>query len=162
MTNSNDFSVLAGSGANGSGGAPSTPIDPYGHQLYDIATLQQIYGANNNHASGDNVYDSNFYNGSTLEVSHTIWDTGGIDTIDTSDQVSASNIDLRPGEFSRVGQNGLLAIAFGTDIENAIGTQLGDTLIGNELSNNLIGGAGNDILEGFGGDDILTLSLIHI
>lgn len=156
VTNSNDFSVLAGSGANGSGGAPSTPIDPYGHQLYDIATLQQIYGANNNHASGDNVYDSNFYNGSTLEVSHTIWDTGGIDTIDTSDQFSASNIDLRPGEFSRVGQNGLLAIAFGTDIENAIGTQLGDTLIGNELSNNLIGGAGNDILEGFGGDDILT------
>ena len=49
-----------------------------------------------------------------------------------------------------------IAIAYGTIIENAVGTTQRDLLWGNEVSNNLFGGAGDDVLNGFAGADILN------
>lgn len=48
-----------------------------------------------------------------------------------------------------------LAIAYGTVIENAIGSAMRDLLVGNEVDNVLTGLAGNDVLRGGGGDDTL-------
>ncbi len=49
-----------------------------------------------------------------------------------------------------------LAIAYGADIENALGGAGNDTLLGNLLGNLLDGGVGNDTLDGRGGDDSLA------
>lgn len=48
-----------------------------------------------------------------------------------------------------------LAIAYGTVIENAIGSNQRDLLVGNDVDNVLTGNAGNDVLRGGGGDDTL-------
>jgi serralysin len=70
---------------------PATPM------VLDIAAIQGLYGAASV-ATGDNVYtiDEDF------DWILTIVDSGGVDTIDLSDHVYASDIDLRPGEFSSV------------------------------------------------------------
>ena len=99
----------------------------WGQELYDIAALQSIYGANMNHATGDDVYDSSYWRGS-FDVVDSIWDAGGVDTIDASDQITGASFDLRPGGFNFLG-NGALSIAFGVEIENAIGTQVMATWI---------------------------------
>ncbi len=49
-----------------------------------------------------------------------------------------------------------IAIAYGTIIENAVGTGQRDLLWGNEVSNNLSGGGGDDVLYGFAGADVLN------
>jgi hypothetical protein len=48
-----------------------------------------------------------------------------------------------------------VSIAFGTIIENVIGSAYSDIIRGNHVNNHLTGGAGNDVLLGRGGDDIL-------
>jgi hypothetical protein len=55
------------------------------------------------------------------------------------------------------GYNGTnnLAIAYGTEIENAISGSGNDTLRGNTAANELAGGAGNDMLLGYDGNDTL-------
>ena len=139
-----NFSVMSYTGAN---------FPEWGQQLYDIAVLQTKYGANMNTATGDDVYNSDYWRG-TLGVVDSIWDAGGIDTIDASDQFTGADFDLRPGGFNLLGQ-GAISIAFGVDIENAIGTQFGDNFVGNELANVLEGTGGNDVFEGYGGNDLL-------
>lgn len=157
----------------------STPM------LYDIATLQSIYGTNTSYHSGDNTYT---YDEMTPMIA-TLWDGGGIDTIDTSSFSRASLIDLREGYFSSLGmgqslgfRDGILqeldltgysssfvtnltkyayngqdnlAIAYGAVIENASGGTGNDFLRGNGAANTLNGGAGNDTLIGLAGDDTL-------
>lgn len=135
--------------------SPRTPM------LYDIAALQEMYGANTAHATGDDVYAV----ADGVGPLFTIWDAGGTDTIDASAQVLAVTVDLRPGAFSSIGRYGdddrsraardNVAIAFGTVIENAVGGRGDDLLIGNDAGNRLVGGAGDDRLEGGGGADML-------
>ena len=126
--------------------------------LLDIYTLHQLYGARAAN-TGDDVYRSQNYQ-------QTIWDTGGIDTIDMSNGIGLSIyegtvIDLREGalsygtsDHSTVAQFG---IAFGAVVENAIGTTNADTIFGNASNNILDGGENNgaysDRLVGGAGDD---------
>jgi serralysin len=95
-----------------------------------------------------------------------IWDGGGNDTVDASGQRLSVNIDLTSGKFNSIGVDDTyyfyatsatnnVSIAYGTDIENAIGGSGTDTLIGNGLSNSLAGGSGSDTIKGVDGDDIL-------
>jgi serralysin len=65
---------------------PSTPMP------LDILAIQQIYGANMGWQTGDNVYQL----GLTSPI-QTIWDAGGVDTIDASTSQFVT-IDLRPGQ----------------------------------------------------------------
>ncbi len=67
----------------------STPM------IYDIAAIQHLYGpaANNDTAT---VYSID----STTPVSKTIWDSGGVDTIDLSNVSTDVVLDLRPGHSS--------------------------------------------------------------
>ena len=126
-------------------------------QLYDIAALQHLYGANMDHATGDDVYN---YAGSNKLI-ETIWDAGGYDTLDATGDTAGVTLDLHEGGFSSIGTSGSnaavnnIAIAFGAEIEAAVGGDGNDTLIGNDLDNFLSGGLGNDDLFGNGGSDIL-------
>lgn len=137
-----------------------TVIKPTTPMLYDVRAIQYLYGANADYRSADDIW--RFESSGNLM---TIWDGGGNDTIDLSDQLIAANLTLEAGKFSDIGQrqmsyHGVLeaatdnvAIAFGVEIENAIGSAFNDTLLGNSLNNRLTGGGGNDLLDGGEGDD---------
>ena len=128
-------------------------------QLLDILAIQHIYGANMNTRKGNDVYKFS----ATSEVNRAIWDAGGIDTLDLSNQTTGSFVSLIDGTHSKFcfhnGQNGptssLLGIAFGVTIENAFGGAGNDEIWGNAAANRLTGGNGLDRLEGFDGADRL-------
>jgi Ca2+-binding RTX toxin-like protein len=128
--------------------------------LLDIAAIQSLYGVNNQWQTGNNTYSW----AAGQSVFETIWDAGGNDTIDASNQAAAVRINLNEGAFSKIGQaflnvntltlfNEGLAIAYGAKIENAVGSAYDDTLIGNELGNVLNGLGGADTLDGGAGND---------
>ncbi|MEJ2806688.1 M10 family metallopeptidase, partial [Pseudomonas sp. CCNWLW250] len=132
---------------------PTTPM------LLDIAAIQRLYGANTQWQAGNNTYSW----ASDQSVFETIWDAGGTDTIDASNQVAAVRINLNEGQFSKIGKTFLdpsdkvfnegLAIAYGAKIENAVGSAFNDSLIGNALGNVLNGLAGKDSMAGGAGND---------
>nr|WP_274706209.1 MULTISPECIES: M10 family metallopeptidase C-terminal domain-containing protein [unclassified Pseudomonas] len=135
---------------------PTTPM------VLDILAIQSLYGANMLWQAGDTVYKWD----ASQSIFETIWDAGGNDTIDASNQLTAVNINLNEGSYSNIGKvftdlnynisvNDGLAIAYGAEIENAIGTAFDDVLTGNQLDNVLTAGAGSDILDGGLGTDTL-------
>ena len=131
-------------------------VEPMTPMLLDILAIQYIYGANMNTRTGDDVYKF-----STTQQLRAIWDAGGIDTIDASNQTVAAIINLDDGEFSSIGRRvyGVaadnIAIAYGVTIENAKGGSGADKIFGNDVANVLSGNAGNDILDGELGADTL-------
>ncbi|CAK0739712.1 serralysin [Gammaproteobacteria bacterium] len=142
----------------------STPM------LYDIATIQFLYGANSTTRSGNDTYTFD----PATPFFKTIWDGGGVDTISVSNFTESCVIDLRDGHFSSIrmisdplppgfsggsqptylGANNL-AIAYNVTIENASGGAGDDILTGNRVGNLLEGGSGNDQLDGDRGNDTL-------
>lgn len=138
------------------GVAPSTPM------LLDIQAIQYLYGANMNTRTGDDVYA---FSNAGPEFK-TIWDAGGIDAFDLSNQILNEVINLQPGGFSSIGKTYSkaewpvaarenIAIAYNVTIENAIGGSGKDTITGNTAANDLSGGNGNDVINGLDGDDVL-------
>ncbi|MDD2179151.1 M10 family metallopeptidase C-terminal domain-containing protein, partial [Acidovorax sp. D2M1] len=134
---------------------PTTPM------IDDVAALQAIYGANMTYKATNTVYSW----GAGAQIFETIWDAGGIDHIDASNQTQSAIINLRPGTLSSIGAsiwNGsfymrdTLGIAYGAVIENATGTGYSDIIYGNSAANSLAGGAGNDTLDGGQGNDTLS------
>ncbi len=144
-----------------------------GLQLLDIAAIQDTYSQRNYATRAGNTEYTlgkglGFAGASESDAFlYTIWDGGGVDTIDASGyQNYHVTLDLRQGGFSSVGVNAFgnaaqdnLAVAYFTVIENAIGTnkesidlqdRTGDILIGNAWNNELRGGKGNDALYGDG------------
>ncbi|WP_459828153.1 M10 family metallopeptidase C-terminal domain-containing protein, partial [Hydrogenophilus islandicus] len=68
-----------------------------GFMVYDIAALQRIYGANTTSHTGNDVYrfdEKPFY--------HTIYDAGGVDTLDLSQTTHPNVIRLTPGSYSDI------------------------------------------------------------
>ena len=144
------YSIMSYSSFNGDTAAdygndffPTTPM------LNDIAAIQYLYGANMSYKTGNDIYTWSV----GQKIFETIWDAGGNDTIDASNQSSAVTINLNSGQWSTIGGtfwngqlyvNDYLTIAYGAVIENAAGTSLNDTLIGNQANNVLDGGAGID------------------
>ncbi|HEY1073995.1 DUF4214 domain-containing protein [Brevundimonas sp.] len=135
--------------------------------LDDIAAIQRLYGANMTTRIGDTVYGFNSNAGqpwfiatsATASLIFSVWDAGGVDTLDFSKYSQNQVIDLRQGHFSNVGGLiGNVSIAMGAVIENAIGGAGADTLIGNSASNRLVGGAGNDDIDGGAGSDTAVFS----
>jgi serralysin len=171
-----DLTIVTVTGEAGSYSWRVTDLYPSTPMLYDIAAAQYLYGANTATNGGDTRYAW----AANPRLLETIWDGGGIDTIDTSNQILPSLIDLNEGHFSSIamrlteadrrleipafataaptpGYSGVdnLAIAFGAMIENAKGGAGHDRLIGNAVANRLEGGAGSDTLEGGAGADTL-------
>ena len=136
---------------------PTTPM------INDIQAIQYMYGANTSYNSGNTTYSWT----TGANILETIWDSGGTDTIDWSNQSSAAVINLTSGVWSQVGpsyiasysqwpytyESRTLMIAEDTVIENAVGGSGNDTIAGNAADNVLTGGAGSDALTGNGGAD---------
>lgn len=127
---------------------------PYGHPAtpmpLDILAIQAIYGPNLAIELGNTQYT--LLNDGLVR---TIWDAGGTDTLDASVAAVSKGltIDLREGGFTFVSSLSATAVAFGTVIENAVGTAFSDTLIGNPANNVLEGRQGNDTIDGGAGSD---------
>lgn len=139
---------------------------PTSYMINDILTLQYLYGVNTKFNAGNNTYTWT----SSQKIFETIWDGGGVDTIDASVQASAVKIYLTSGKWSEIGQafsNGqtmvrdCLTIAYGAVIENATGSAFDDTLEGNSANNVLNGKAGNDVMSGLAGDDTYVVDSIN-
>ena len=142
----------------------------YTPMVLDVAALQFLYGAQT-HNETDTTYSWD----ETIPFGSTIWDSAGIDTLDFSNFTLGHDISLIDGESSTISfpvrdpndinfttQEGWdvgqladnLTIAYGAEIENAIGGAGDDTIVGNDLDNVLNGGLGDDTLTGGDGDDI--------
>ncbi len=194
---------------------PQTPL------VHDILAIQSVYGADPTTRAGDTVYGYNSTAGNAVydftvnEFPYlSIYDAGGIDTIDMSGANASVYINLNEGSFSsgaeaipdaaevnanraeidainpanvgpvsqatmsyyqqivpqayagiiesETGVSGIrttshdnLSIAYGTVIENAIGSTQRDLLVGNDVDNVLTGNAGDDVLIGNLGNDTL-------
>ena len=148
-----------------SGSLSSYPAEP---MAFDIAALQYLYGASSL-AAGDDVYDLS----SAVYQSgfHTLWDSGGRDTLDASGIRHGVQLDLHAGGHSDIGgavtaqaykadgsavattYHATFSIANAAQVENAVGTAWADGIIGNELGNRVVGGGGDDMIDGAEGVD---------
>ncbi|MCC0069318.1 MAG: M10 family metallopeptidase C-terminal domain-containing protein [Rhodobacteraceae bacterium] len=150
----------------------------FGPMLADILAIQALYGAPSGTvvSTGNTVYgvghtltgalgqlldaiyvtpNSAVYDGAPLAF--TIYDVGGTDTIDYSDDTVAQRVDLTPEAISDVyGRIGNMVIARGTIIENYVAGSGDDSVTGNAANNDLRGGGGNDSLLGGSGNDTLN------
>ncbi len=171
--NSSQYSVMSNQDFDGAGdtfistGGNSYnwhPVQPTGPMLYDILSIQYLYGANMSTRTGNDTY---VFSNTSAEF-HAIWDAGGEDTFDLSNQSVPLQVNLNAGQFSSIGiketwQSGQgivvsdasdnIAIAYNVIIENVIGGTGNDILIGNQFGNQLSGGLGNDTLIGGQGVD---------
>ena len=137
--------------------------------MYDIATLQYLYGANFNTNSGNTTYTWSsttgemFLNGfgqgapgtglggSSNRIFLTVWDGNGTDTYDLSNYTTGVTLDLRPGMWSDFsnGSNTQNANLGGANyarghVFNAL--QFGSDA--RSLIENANGGSGNDFFYG--------------
>ena len=136
--------------------------------VHDVLTIQSIYGADTTTRAGNTTYGFNSNAGNAIfDFSQnsspvlTIYDAGGIDTLDLSGFSLRAIINLQPGTYSSAGGTSSqmtynIGIAHNTWIENAVGGSGNDVIYGNALGNVLSGGAGNDHLYGYGGSDTLS------
>ena len=144
--------------------SPSTP------QALDVAAIQYLYGANTHYNSGDTTYQF----AADAPVFQTLWDAGGTNTLDASNQTSGVSLDLASGERSALGapitdsnlgtstlpgSNDYLTIAPNTVIQNAVGSAYSDFIAGNSADNTIEGGAGDDLIEGGTGKDRAMYSI---
>ncbi|HKX89293.1 MAG TPA: M10 family metallopeptidase C-terminal domain-containing protein, partial [Sphingopyxis sp.] len=138
-------------------------VDVVSPQLADIIAMGNLYGLSTTTRTGDTTYGFNTNSGRDVfnaainpAVSYTLFDSGGIDTLDYSGFSANQRIDLNAEAFSNVGgRTGNVSIARGVVIENAIGGAGNDLLLDNAAANVLTGNAGNDTLRGGAGADTL-------
>lgn len=159
------YTDYTGAGYTFSSTGSRSVVQPTTPMLYDVLAIQHLYGANTSTRTGNDTYTVSNTSGELK----TLWDAGGTDTLDLSNQTLGQTIDLNAGRFSSLGvqqtsyQGALttardnVAIAFGTDIENAIGGSGHDTFMGNALNNLLQGGAGSDTVIYSGNRSSYTL-----
>jgi serralysin len=145
----------------------------YGYQAtmmaFDVAALQNLYGANYTTALGNDYYvlgDTATY-GAGYQC---IWDAGGSDAIYYGGNY-AVQIDLRAATLDPSGSYGAggfvsfvpgvgisysgFTIANGVTIENAFAGNGADYVFGNDVANIIYGYGGNDRLYGLGGNDYI-------
>ncbi len=129
---------------------------------YDIAAVQQLYGANFAHEAGSTTYSWGTANGQMYingtaqgvpggnRIFQTVWDGGGTDTFDFSNYTSALNVDLRPGHWSTVSDVQLAKLHYNGS--QAAPGNIANPLLYNgdirSLIENVVGGSGSDSLAG--------------
>ena len=162
--NSREFTLMAGEFKKEGGAEYITNNQSYvvasTPMIYDIASLQYLYGANSLYNSDDTYYS---YDPNTPFI-ETIWDGGGNDTLDLSNFNQKNILNLEDGQSSTIGfdvnwsMDNNLGIAFNAIIENVKGGSGADTIKGNKYKNNIQGNAGNDIIDGGADYDMATFS----
>lgn len=136
-------------GSDGIAYSPQTPM------LNDVMAIQAIYGANQSTRIGNTTYgfNSNVTGemASILDFSinaHpilTIYDAGGVNTLDLSGYDTPSIIDLKSGFFTSCNaMTNNVAIDYNTIIQNAVGGSGDDVISGNAQNNRIFGGRGQD------------------
>jgi hypothetical protein len=144
----------------------AAPTNDWGYQgtmmAFDVAVLQQKYGANMTYRTGDNTYKLPQVNEAGTFYS-CIWDAGGEDRISAKGQLdSVINLNAATLEYELGGGGwvswsegifGGVTIANGVVIENAQGGKGNDTITGNLAANDLDGGRGDDAIVGGAGAD---------
>ena len=139
-------------------------------QVADIIAMGNLYGLSTTTRLGDTTYGFNNTSGRTAfdavlnpNVAYTIFDSGGIDTLDYSGFGQNQLINLNAENFSNVGPaRGNVNIARGVVIENAIGGSGADTIVGNDAANKLSGRSGSDVLTGGNGNDIFQDTIANL
>lgn len=146
---------------NGQTYSPQTPM------VNDVSAIQAIYGVSTTTRTEDTTYGFHSTVAGVLAEVYdftrntspilTLFDSGGIDTLDCSGWSSPSRINLAPGAYSSANDmTNNLAIAWSAVIENAVGGSGDDVIVGNLQANRLQGGGGADDLSGGAGNDTLV------
>ena len=158
------YSIMSYTSDDGSGGDFSSAFDGGNYvisstpMVLDIAAIQHLYGEAINDPTDQYTYDAG------TPFAETIWDTGGVDTLDFSSFTTNLVIDLTPGASSTIPTDGWilvdnLALAKPTTnytladigIENVAVGSGDDQITGNDLANEFIfkGSFGHDVITGF-------------
>jgi Ca2+-binding RTX toxin-like protein len=135
--------------------------------MLDIAAIQRLYGQpTDTPLSGGQVFGFNcniagpvgdFFNFSAdIWPVVTLWDAGLNNTLDLSQSVVGSVVNLNPGTFSScLGLTNNIAIAFNTEI-NTLVCGAADTIVTcNSYGDTIRGGSGNDTIAAGSGSDLL-------
>lgn len=69
-------------------------------RLYDLAYLHYRFGVNREHRAGNDVYTFKNYNGRSADGDIYIWDGGGVDTFDASNEKEGVTVNLTPGSWN--------------------------------------------------------------
>lgn len=123
-------------------GTASLP-NPSSLMPLDIAALQRLYGANTQTGAGDDVYRFS----PTSKVLKTVWDAGGVNTLDFSAFTGAVMLDASEGGVSRASGSGgdtAVALAYGVSIHKAKTGSGDDTITAGAALRDIDGGSGND------------------
>ncbi len=152
--------------------ANAVSLYPTTFGYFDMLALRHLYGADNSAVEGDNLYTFDV----TSQYHETIFDTGGIDTIQITGSGESVAIDLTPqannlgGAFINVGttltyfgsggatvgtQKQTVFLTPETVIENVNAADGNDLVVGNNAINRLSGAAGADSIDGAAGNDNL-------
>ncbi|MEM7621136.1 MAG: M10 family metallopeptidase [Pseudomonadota bacterium] len=139
---------------------------PAAPMIMDIYAIQDAYALETTTRTDNTVYgfnstaDRDAFDFTKTDPYTSLYDAGGIDTLDISEYSYNQNISLISGTFSDIGgweQN--VSIAYSTTIENAIGGSGNDIFTGNSADNFIDGGAGMDTLFLNGNFDAYTFEI---
>ncbi|RRD88665.1 Ig-like domain-containing protein, partial [Conchiformibius steedae] len=72
--------------------------------IFDVAFLHYRFGVNPNVRKGNDVYRFRAASDHSVERDVYIWDGGGVDTFDASDQTQGVNVNLTPGSWIYAGK----------------------------------------------------------
>ena len=101
------------------------------YSIYDVASLQNAYGVNKTTNLEDATYTTKF----TDYKIQAIWDAGGTDTIDLSDTIGKSTIDLNAGSLNSADQYSLdQVISMNQDIAAENGKSQHDSWIASTIT----------------------------
>jgi serralysin len=162
IQDSSQYTVMSYFDGSETGQLPGIKTETNTPQLFDILAMQNKYGSNMQTRSGDTIYGFESNAGPIYDFAlnsspqFSIWDGGGIDTLNASEFSQQQIINLNPNTFSNIGgQIYNISIALNVSIENAVGGSGADSLYGNALENRIQAGAGDDSIEGsYANDDI--------
>jgi serralysin len=147
-TDNNDYTIMSytdGDSTAHTGKYDTTPM------LYDIQAVQYLYGA-----APFTGMMSDTYTFAVNAAPRCIYDAGGNNTFDFSACYGGSTINLNAGGFSSTnGQLNNVSIAFGVNIQQAIGSADADLIFANDAGDSLYGGGGNDTFSGGAGNDLI-------
>lgn len=72
--------------------------------IYDVAFLHYRFGVNPDARKENNIYRFKPVNPESSDLDIYLWDGGGVDTFDASDQIQGVNVNLTPGSWIYAGK----------------------------------------------------------
>jgi len=97
-TNKNNYVPVFTLNDDGSIHAEYGDVYPQLYSLYDVSALQSLYGANETTNTQDNTYTVSYSD----PKYQTIWDAGGVDTLDLSMDLGDTVLDLNGGSLNSI------------------------------------------------------------